>query len=311
MSKPQVSILDRSLAAASQGAAGAIIGALLSSVTDPVTNRILVKRATLSQALSELQLSYCIKYFQTVLPTNFIKFPLFEILNELLSGAGALPPFWRSIVMGVVFTTSTLPLTNYRYCKSVNEEVNWSSPKLWTAYLPTVVRDVIYANARTMMTEYMSAKYPELKNSAGGRAIAMFATVVVACVVSSPGNEWRGYVLQPEGKRKSPAEFFQLPRYVRSTFVGALVMGLSMGIATVVTGPAQSIIQIAKKKYQENPLVAVFLMAAVAYAVLHSKKSPCDWNECMSKFCGKENQNTSGNSKPKDPPSAGGPSKAQ
>ena len=235
------------VAAASQGAAGAIIGALLASVTDPVTNRVLVKRMTLTQALGEVDPKQCINYFKTTLPTNFIKFPLFEVLNEVTSKLD-IPPSLKGVVAGAIFTSATLPLTNYRYCKSVQEEVSISSPKLWKAYLPTVVRDIIYANARNQVSAAVARAFPELSNSTSGRIVAMFITVVSACIISSPGNEWRGYTLQPADRKKSVSEFFQLERYLRSTLIGAIVMGVSLGVATVVAGPVQSALPLLKDK---------------------------------------------------------------
>ncbi len=85
-----------------------------------------------------------------------------------------------------------------------------------------VVRDIIYANARQKMGDYLQTKYPQLATTTEvffvgctfvqckyclyrnwmftffgfvpwlqGRIIQMFITVVFACVVSSPGNEVR------------------------------------------------------------------------------------------------------------------------
>jgi len=48
-------ILSRVIGAASQGAVGAVIGALLSAVTEPVVNRVLVKRIPLQQAMEEIK----------------------------------------------------------------------------------------------------------------------------------------------------------------------------------------------------------------------------------------------------------------
>ena len=104
------------ISAATQGAAGAVIGATLASVTDPITNRVLVKRMTISQAISEVDFKQMISYFKTTLPTNFVKFPLFEVLNELTSKLNVAPSL-KGVVAGAIFTTATLPLTNYRYCK--------------------------------------------------------------------------------------------------------------------------------------------------------------------------------------------------
>jgi hypothetical protein len=249
------------ISAASQGAAGAIIGALLASVTDPITNRVLVKRMTLSQALAEVDPKQCLEYFKTTLPTNFIKFPLFEVLNEVTSKLDNIPTSLKGIVAGALFTTATLPLTNYRYCKSVQEEVSIKSPKLWKAYLPTVIRDIIYANSRNAVAAFVARAYPELSKTTQGRIISMFITVVVACIISSPGNEWRGYTLQPADKKKPVNEFFQLERYLRSTLIGAIVMGTSLGIATVVGPPVQrSLPYLADKR-----VVAALIAVGLAY----------------------------------------------
>jgi hypothetical protein len=226
------------MSAASQGAAGAVIGATIASVTDPITNRVLVKRMTIPQAMQEVDITQMVKYFQTTLPTNFIKFPLFEVLNELTSRLD-IPQSSKGVVAGAIFTTATLPLTNYRYCKSVQEEVSLTSPKLWKAYFPTVIRDIIYANTRNMAATYISKSFPDLSKTNGGRILAMFMSVVVACIVSSPGNELRGFLLQPVDKRRTLSDFFQFERYVRSTLIGAFVMGLSLGLATLVAPPVQ------------------------------------------------------------------------
>jgi len=252
------------LGAATQGAAGAVIGALLASVTDPVTNRLLVKRMTLGQAIAEVDSKQCLAYFRTTLPTNFIKFPLFEVLSEV-TGKLELPASLKGVVAGVIFTTATLPLTNYRYCKSVQEEVSMTSPKLWKAYIPTVVRDVIYANARNQIATSLARAFPDLSKSVTGKFLSMFITVIAASLVSSPGNEWRGYTLQPADRRKPVSEFFQFERYLRSTIIGAVVMGLSLGVATVVSPPIQSALP--------KVLDRRFLILAVALAVAYQSRN--------------------------------------
>ena len=244
------------VSAASQGAAGAIIGAVLASVTDPITNRLLVRRMTLPQAINDVDFAQCVKYFQTTLPTNFIKFPVFEVLNVLMKEIDV-PDSLRGVVTGALFTTATLPLTNYRFAKSMGEEVSMSN--LWKAYLPTVVRDIVYAQARNAVTGYLSSNYPELQKTLKGRAIAMFITVVIACMISSPGNEWRGYVLQPEGKKKPMLEFFQAERYLRSTLIGSIVMGLSLGFATAVTPTLQA----ALPKLKDQRVIAGILLGLI------------------------------------------------
>ena len=69
--------MGRVVGAAAQGAAGAIVGASLSSVTEPIVNRVLVKRQTLSEAVKEVDFDMVKKFFQTTIATNLIKFPFF------------------------------------------------------------------------------------------------------------------------------------------------------------------------------------------------------------------------------------------
>jgi hypothetical protein len=254
------------ISAASQGAAGAVVGAALASVTDPITNRVLVRRMTLAQAVSEVDGAQMTNYFKTTLPTNFIKFPLFEVLNEITSKLNV-PPSLKGVVAGAIFTTATLPLTNYRYCKSVQEEVSFTSPKLWKAYLPTVVRDIVYANARNQVAAFVAKAFPNLSKTTTGRITGMFITVVAACIISSPGNEWRGYTLQPQDKRKPVGEFFQLERYLRSTIIGAVVMGISLGIATVVGPPVQRTLPLLADKR----VIALAIAIAIAYKYNNQK----------------------------------------
>ncbi|EER16985.1 hypothetical protein Pmar_PMAR017882 [Perkinsus marinus ATCC 50983] len=263
-----MSLVSASVAAASQGAAGAIVGALIASVTDPVTNRVLVERcslkqadeAALPQALAEVDVERSIKYFQTTLPTNFIKFPLFEVLNEIIRRVD-IPKELRGVITGIIFTTATLPITNYRFNKSMNREVALTDPSLWTAYLPTVVRDVIYANSRNTIAAFMARTFPNAADSTVGRISTMFVTVVLACIISAPGNEWRGYSLQRPDRKKSPKEFFQLERFLRSTIVGACVMGTSLGVATVVGPPVQQ----ALPKLKDPKVFSIIVLLAVYF----------------------------------------------
>jgi len=70
-------LVGRVVGAASQGAVGAVVAANLSAVTEPVVNAMLVKRATLAEALKEVDAQRVAKYLKTTLATNFIKFPFF------------------------------------------------------------------------------------------------------------------------------------------------------------------------------------------------------------------------------------------
>jgi hypothetical protein len=94
------------------------------------------------------QAQYMMRYFRTTLATNLIKFPMVEVLNKAVEQL-PLSNSIRGVAVGAIFTTATLPITNYRFCKSVGEEVSFSA--LYKAYLPTVTRDIIYSVARTQM----------------------------------------------------------------------------------------------------------------------------------------------------------------
>merc|ERR1712151_883277 len=101
------------------GAVASVIQAALSAVGEPIVNRVLVKRMKIMEAINDVSP-------QTMLATNFLKFPFFEAINAFCA---ALPisPSIRGVFTGFVFTTATLPVTNYRYRKSMQLEVNWSN----------------------------------------------------------------------------------------------------------------------------------------------------------------------------------------
>merc|ERR1712048_1056501 len=76
---------------------------------------------------------------------------------------------------------------------------------------------------------------PKIMSTPAGRARAMFMTVLFSCVVSAPGNEYRGYVLQPKDRAKPFLEFFDPVKTVRSTTMGGLIMATSLAVAAFST----------------------------------------------------------------------------
>ena len=149
--------MGRVIGAASQGAVGAVVAASLSAVTEPLVNNMLVNRATLGQAIKELDPNNIRKYLNTTLSTNFIKFPFFEATNIIMQGVD-LPPTARGAALGSVFCTITLPITNYRFRKSMNMPVTASN--LYQAYPPTVLRDIIYGIARNKVSAFLILSEP-------------------------------------------------------------------------------------------------------------------------------------------------------
>ena len=213
------SFVDKVVGAATQGAAGAVVGATLSAVTEPVVNRILVQRMGLLESVRLIKPEAVASFFNTTIVTNFIKFPFFEVVNMLL-GDVDLPPTARGAVLGAVFTTLTLPITNYRYMKSMGLPVDFGG--LYKAYLPTVLRDIVYGIVRNLATQEILRSNPDITKTAGGRFALMFVAVMASCVISAPGNEVRGYYLQPADRRLPVNEFFKPARFIRSTAVGPL-----------------------------------------------------------------------------------------
>jgi hypothetical protein len=230
---------QRIVKGASQGAVGAVVAAGLSAFTEPVVNRVLVNRVPVIQSIKELDVNKSKQFFKTTLPTNFLKFPLFEAVSAVMAAVD-LPDSVKGAVTGIVFTSATLPVTNYRFCKSMDFPINTEA--LWKAYLPTVFRDILYGISRNKITTAMALSFPGLMSTGVGRALAMFPIVYGACILSSPGNELRGYFLQPKDKRKSFKDFFNPVNYARSTFVGALIMAISLVIGNLATMPLERLV---------------------------------------------------------------------
>mmetsp|Transcript_31123 Transcript_31123/g.82924 ORF Transcript_31123/g.82924 Transcript_31123/m.82924 type:complete len:305 (+) Transcript_31123:87-1001(+) len=249
--------------AAVQGATAATVAAILSAVTEPIVNRLLVKRMTFSQAFAEITFSMVANFFLTTFPTNMLKFPVFEVINMALSFT-SLSGSLRGIVNGWLFCTIMLPVTNYRFRKSMGWEI--SAALLYQAYIPTVTRDIIYGWARGFVGAHMTSAFaPETSMQ---RAVCFGATVLAACIISSPGNEWRGYTLQPKDRTLPFAEYFKPVNYMRSTGVGATIMGIALSVGMLATPYAEMLFAYLK----ENKMVAVGLLVAAFAAVGMLKK---------------------------------------
>jgi len=261
--------------AAAQGAVGAVVAALLSSVSEPLVNKILVERIGLAEAVAQLDSKKVFSYMKTTMTTNFIKFPFFESTNVIMGGIDV-PPAVRGSATGAVFCTLTLPITNYRFRKSMNMDIDMGA--LYQAYLPTVFRDILYGIVRNQVQPKLIARDPKWALTDAGRFTNMFVTILAAAVLSAPGNELRGFCLQPAGKAKPFGEFFQPEKFVRSTSVGALIMAISLGVGTVMTPRAERLWAFIKDFLQRNPAgwilvlgIAVMALRPKATAVEDSK----------------------------------------
>merc|ERR1719236_200601 len=114
------------------------------------------------------------------------------------------------------------------------------------------------------MMAWILASDPKLMASPAGRAKAMFATVLFSCVVSAPGNEYRGYVLQPRDKRKPFFEFFDPVKTVRSTTMGGLIMATSLAVAAFSTPFIETFVTRAKEVLRKDPIGGLILICFLA-----------------------------------------------
>merc|ERR1712050_322991 len=191
------------------GAVASVIQAALSAVGEPIVNRVLVKRMKIMEAVRDVSPMMMLNFFKTTLTTNFLKFPFFEAINAFC----ACFPFSgtvRGIFTGFVFTTATLPVTNYRYRKSMDLEVNWGN--IYEAYPPTVIRDIVYGIARNYCTIGLLKACPQWSISSPQ---TLFIVVILACLISAPFNEYRGYLLQSKGRELTFKALGSLPRVAR------------------------------------------------------------------------------------------------
>merc|ERR1712087_427053 len=171
---------------------------------------------------------------------------------------------------GTVFCTTTLPITNYRFRKSMNLPITASN--LYQAYLPTVLRDVLYGIVRNKVMPFMVGLNPQAAGTNSGRFVNMFATVIAACWLSAPGNELRGYCLQPPDKKQSFGEFFQPAKFLRSTSVGSIIMGISLGVGTLATPQMEKLVSALKAYLAKHPVGYLLIALFVAHQVLENQR---------------------------------------
>lgn len=231
---PVAGVGGKVLAAMSAGLVASVVSAALAAVTEPVMNRVLVKRMSVKDAMSEMSPKIILGFFTTTMSTNLLKFPLFEAVSMFLSLLPNMSNVLRGLIVGFIFTTATLPITNFRYRMSIQTPVADALKPglLYQAYLPTVVRDMVYAISRNTLTAFMLARFTGVSASSPS---LIFPVVIGACVLSAPFNELRGFLLQSGSKKLSFQEFFKPVNFLRSTSLGALNMGVSVATGYFLT----------------------------------------------------------------------------
>lgn len=259
--------LSKVFSAALQGATAASVAALLSAAAEPIVNRLLVERMTVAQAMSEISCARVLKFFMTTLPTNLLKFPVFEVISMVMSFT-SLSGGLRGVMSGWLFCTIMLPVTNYRFQKSMGWEIN--PALLYQAYIPTVARDVAYGAARGIVGEALHRRFSP--GTLPGKAMLFGVTVWASCIISSPGNEWRGYTLQAKEKKKPFAEYFRPTSYVRSTGIGATIMGVALTVGMMITPYAEMLFTYCRSHLLQT--LAATMLAGVVAGALQGKPRP-------------------------------------
>merc|ERR1711948_78737 len=99
-----------------------------------------------------------------------------------------------------------------------------------------------------------------------GKAAVFGVVVWAACIISSPGNEWRGYTLQPKDRKLPFAEYFKPINYMRSTGVGATIMGIALMVGMLVTPYAEMLFAFLKSHVFLSMGIVVLAGVAVGIA---------------------------------------------
>jgi hypothetical protein len=135
------------------------------------------------------------------------------------------------------------------------------------------MRDIVYGVVRNQVTTMLIQRDPEFNKTNVGRFCNMFLTVLASCVISAPGNEYRGYCLQPVGKALPFMEFFKPERFIRSTSVGALIMSTALGTGALMTPKVQELVTKLRNYCGENPLSYTMILLFIFHQYLSEKRA--------------------------------------
>ncbi|CAJ1398432.1 unnamed protein product [Effrenium voratum] len=252
------SFFTKVFAAAAQGCTAALVAAILSACAEPLVNRLLVKRMTVSQAYQEMNFNLVANFFLTTFPTNMLKFPVFEVINRAMMYTN-LPPSVSGTISGWLFCTVMLPVTNYRFRKSMGWEIKASL--LYQAYIPTVARDIIYGWARGLVGNWLQDSIAPTEFN--HKAMVFGLTIWASCIISSPCNEWRGFTLQPKDKKLPFNIYFKPINYARSTGIGSSIMGVALMFGMMVTPYAEEAFGYMKEHVALGVAIGVVLVAGI------------------------------------------------
>ncbi|CAE7504971.1 CAC [Symbiodinium necroappetens] len=187
--------------------------------------------ATIQATLSEVEvffknshditLKVVLLSFRATLIANLLKFPFFEAIFAAATTQAS--PFAGGMLAGGIFATVTLPISNLLYRRSMKLPVRWS--KLYEAYLPTLLRDMTYGILRSYLSPPLAVDV---------RPSVLFVIVFLACMGSSPFNQWRSFLLQHHSEKQPLMVYFKPKNYIGISVWAALRQGMSVGLGYVL-----------------------------------------------------------------------------
>lgn len=155
---------------------------------------------------------------------NLLLLPVFEVINAACACL-SLQPWLRGLVAGIVFTSVTLPATNYRYRKSMGLSVTLGG--LLDAGLPTLLRDMTYGIGRNYLTLTVIGSFPRWNMYSPE---LLLVTVIGGSLASAPFSEWRNLLLQKKGTTVPLLENFKFGAFISSSLLEAIKQGLALSI---------------------------------------------------------------------------------
>mmetsp|Transcript_75405 Transcript_75405/g.140670 ORF Transcript_75405/g.140670 Transcript_75405/m.140670 type:complete len:345 (-) Transcript_75405:174-1208(-) len=229
------------------------------------TASVLTACLEVQKGRSHSRRQYWGKYFKMALPSQLMKYPLFELVASALAcqrmpeGRFFTDDQWRGLLTGCIYCIVMLPMANVSLLTILGR-----SPQTWfrtplaslsiayTGFWPALWRDMTYGFVRAAAMEATERHFCYGSAIRAGRDPFAFGTAaLVATVFAAPFNELRGWWLQKESKHKPLVEFVDLHRVLRSMTVGASIQGLSLccgkfvsiHAARIVSGIAKEVVR--------------------------------------------------------------------
>jgi len=228
------SVWRRLVGAVSLGIVAAVVQTSLNSAVDPVMSHMASHRCGPIAAAKRLAWQDTVMYFWMILPTNLMKYPVFEFILAVLESVPVphwllTTSHWRGMLSGFIFCTLMLPIANTVLTTSSKP------PRIYRGYFPTLLRDVVYGMVREASQEAFTATWWVDDLGWLSQALRLGAAAAFACLCASPFNELRAWLLLSKGVSLRLFVALRGPHFILTTFVGAAVMGFSLGVGKCVS----------------------------------------------------------------------------